>query len=78
MKTAALTLTLFLTTFAWAAEPASREALWQQIEPFTTPPAEFAGKLGDYRSPLVFRDESLVKTAKDWPRRRAEILARWH
>jgi dienelactone hydrolase len=42
------------------------------------PPAEFAGELGDYRSPLKFADGSAVKSAADWPRRRKEILDKWH
>jgi len=39
---------------------------------------EWAGQLGDYRSPLLFKDGSEVKTAAQWPLRRAEILADWH
>ena len=32
------------------------------------PPTEFAGKLGGYRSPLVFDDGSRVAEASEWPR----------
>ncbi len=46
--------------------------------PFTEVPAEFAGQLFPDKSPLVFKDGSVVRTAADWPRRRAEILADWH
>ena len=42
------------------------------------PPATLEGHLGSYRSPLVFDDGTPVRTATDWPRRRAEILATWH
>lgn len=42
------------------------------------PPPEWAGQLGDYRSPLRFNDGALVKTATDWQRRRTEILDTWH
>ena len=35
-----------------AEEPASREALWKQIEPFCQPPEEYANDFGTYRSPL--------------------------
>jgi dienelactone hydrolase len=56
----------------------AKEKLWKQIEPYFQPPAEFAGQFGDYHSPLVFNDGSAVKSAADWPRRRAEILATWH
>ncbi len=49
----------------------------QSIRPHFEPPASLAGDLGAYRSPLVFDDGSLVKTAEDWTRRRREILATW-
>ncbi len=42
------------------------------------PPAEFEGKMGSYRSPLLFDDGTRVTKAEDWPRRRAEILRYWH
>jgi dienelactone hydrolase len=45
---------------------------------FFTPPEEFQGKLGDYRSVLTFDDGTPVKTPQDWPRRRKEILDYWH
>jgi dienelactone hydrolase len=48
------------------------------LAPFFTPPAEFAGDFGRYRSPLIFDDGSPVRNAEDWPRRRAEILQYWH
>jgi dienelactone hydrolase len=41
------------------------------------PPPEFAGKFGSYRSPLLFRDGTIVKTPADWARRRSEILREW-
>src|SRR5688572_12169049 len=40
-------------------------------------PAEFVGKLGPYADPLKYADGRTVKTAADWQRRRAEILAQW-
>lgn len=42
------------------------------------PPEEFAGKPGDYRSPLVFDDGRPVRTREDWQKRRAEIRKAWH
>ena len=51
---------------------------WNRIAPHFTPPPEYAGKLGDYRSPLLFNDGSPVKTPADWQRRRREILDHWH
>ena len=51
---------------------------WEKISRYFAPPAEYAGKLGNYRSPLLFDDGSRVKTPADWQRRRKEILADWH
>ena len=41
------------------------------------PPNEWKGRLGNYRSPLIFNDESKVETPKDWSRRRIEIRNIW-
>lgn len=80
MRSIALTSAFLLlsSAFLGAAEPAARASLWQQLKPFTTPPEEFAGQLGDYRSPLLFPDGTAVRDANDWKRRRAEIVAKWH
>ena len=43
-----------------------------------TPPAEFAGDLGEFRSPLLFNDGSEVRSAEDWNLRREEIRSTWH
>jgi hypothetical protein len=48
------------------------------LAPHFTPPAEFAGKFGEYRSPLKFVDGSEVKSTDDWKRRREEIRNTWH
>ncbi len=48
------------------------------LRPHFTPPAEFAGDFGDFRSPLLFNDGSKVITPADWARRRDEILKTWH
>jgi len=55
-----------------------RQALDERLAPFFRPPAELANDPGDYRSPLRFRDGSLVRTAGDWDRRRREIQQTWH
>ncbi|GDY20230.1 hypothetical protein LBMAG56_15750 [Verrucomicrobiota bacterium] len=68
-------LSLLLVTHPNAARAATA---WEQIAPFFQPPAEFAGKTGAFRSPLLFNDGTPVKTAADWPRRRREILEQWH
>lgn len=64
-----------VSTCSLAAEPAG--GALQKISPYMSPPAEFAGQLGDYRSPLKFEDGRDVKTAADWAARRAELLAKW-
>ncbi len=70
---------LLLTCPALASEPsAAGDALRQKLAPYHQPPPEFAGKLGDYKSPLLFADGSMVKTKEEWLRRRKEILATWH
>lgn len=61
-----------------AADPPAREALRLKLAPYYRPPEEFAGQYGRYKSPLDFAAGGRVTAAKDWPRRRAEILARWH
>lgn len=66
-----------LTIASFAAGQAPRPA-WRDLEPFFAPPAEFAGKLGEFRSVLRFDDGSTVASANDWPRRRGEILKYWH
>ncbi len=58
---------------AWAESPR-----WTKLAPHFQPPAPFAGDRGDFRSPLKFYDGQVVKSAADWERRRAEILAKWH
>lgn len=60
------------------ADQANAKQPWQIIAPYFQPPAEWAGKLGDYRSPLLFDDGKPVATAADWQRRREELLSYWH
>ncbi len=55
--------------------PDDRQALDDRLAPFFHPPAELANDMGAYRSPLLFRDGSPVRTAADWDRRRREIRA---
>ena len=61
-----------------AEDSPARAALWQRLEKFTQPPAEFAGQFGSYRSPLKFANGSTAKSPEEWARRRKEILATWH
>lgn len=53
-----------------ASEPVS-------LDGYFRPSPEFAGKLGDLRSPLKFYDGSPVRNGYDWSRRRQEIIRRW-
>ncbi len=48
------------------------------LSPHFHPPSAWAGRLGGFRSPLVFDDGAQVASAADWPRRREEILRYWH
>ncbi|RIK84812.1 MAG: sialidase [Planctomycetota bacterium] len=77
-KLLAAALTLVAPISAGKVLGQAPRVAWSEMERFFAPPAEFAGKLGDFRSVLRFDDGSMVETAKDWPRRRAEILKYWH
>ena len=46
------------------------------LAPYFNPPGTWE-KPGAFRSPLLFDDGTRVQTAKDWPRRREEILKYW-
>lgn len=65
-------LALF-STITWSAD----DPAWADIARYFAPPTEWAGQLGGYRSPLKFSDGREVKSAEDWRKRRAEILADW-
>lgn len=80
MKSARSSVRHLLLCLLACGGPALRggESLPEAIAPYFRPPAEFAGKLGSFRSPLLFDDGSRVASASDWPRRRAEILKYWH
>jgi dienelactone hydrolase len=49
-----------------------------ELAKFFQPPEQYRDDLGSFRSPLGFADGTMVKTVRDWPRRRAEILETWH
>jgi hypothetical protein len=69
------TLSVLLTLPLIAA---GEEPLPKSLAPYFASPAEFAGRYGDYKSPLRFADGTEVKTPDDWKRRRGEILKAWH
>lgn len=54
-----------------------QDTLWQKLKPYFSVPQQYAGKFGDYRSPLKFYNGKKVKTPADWQKRRNEILHRW-
>jgi len=60
---------------AGATEPNSA---WARLAPFFSPPLEFADRYGAYPSPLKFYDGRPLANPSEWPRRRREILAKWH
>jgi hypothetical protein len=68
-----------LTTLAapLPAQSADASRLPEQIAPYFSPPDEFAGDQGDYRSPLLFDDGTPVETPEDWQRRREQIKTGW-
>lgn len=51
---------------------------WARLAPFFSPPPAYANQFGSYPSPLKFYDGRPVKDVRDWPKRRQEILAKWH
>ena len=71
----ALAIVLLVATASRAEESSPA---WAKIAPHFSPPAEYAGKYGKYRSPLLFDDGTRVRSAEDWQRRRKEVLDHWH
>lgn len=61
-----------------SADDAKAAALWEEIEPFFSPPAEYENEFGDYPSPLTFYDGQPVENSEEWQIRRQEILDHWN
>ena len=55
-----------------------RSEIWDKIAPYFSPPEEYAGEYGDYRSLLEFYDGQPVETKEQWQKRKEEIQNRWH
>lgn len=72
----------WLIGFAMTAGFASAQvgsANWKKIAPYFTPPEEFAGDFGTFRSVLKFNDDRwMVRDYHEWNKRREEIRAKWH
>ncbi|MBE9510341.1 MAG: dienelactone hydrolase family protein [Bacteroidetes bacterium] len=82
-KTISLSLVIFIIIGSkhsvFAQEPNVEAAvIWEKIETFFSPPAEFADKYGEFLSPLKFYNGRSVETIEDWQKRREEILSRWN
>lgn len=72
MSPTRIALPLLLATAALRAE----EPPAPIAEAFA-PPAQLAGDLGTYRSPLMFADGRVARTPAEWAERRREILDDW-
>ena len=55
----------------------NKAQIWDKIHQYFTPPDEFKGDFGEYKSVMEFYDGSKVKTAEDWQKRRQEIIEFW-
>ena len=78
MRTTGFALSAALTVACSVVAAQEREPARAGLDGCFSPPAKYAGQLGDFTSPLKFYDGRAVKTAKDWSARRGEILGRWH
>ena len=58
-------------------EEKNSQQAWEKIAPYFSPPRQWENRYGNYRSPLIFKDGSPVKTAAQWKQRRNEILTDW-
>jgi hypothetical protein len=69
-------------TYACVAAVLGAAAIFASVAPANgdefQPPPEYRDQLGDFPSPLKFYDGTPVASPADWPRRREEILKRWH
>jgi hypothetical protein len=70
-------IVLLCIMFAQATAQDHKSEAWNAIQPYFTPPPEFQGLYGDYRSPRLFYNGDSVRTAEDWDRRAGEIRAKW-
>ena len=85
-STKKLCVIFFVLFMSYLASPLSaqnainstKRDAWKAIAPYFSPPAQFKDQYGSYRTPLKFYDGTRVRSAKEWPARRQEILKRWH
>ena len=72
-----LLVCLCMATLADSLRGEEASTTWSKLQPYFTPPAQYAEQYSELGDPLKFADGSRVKTAEDWTRRRAEILKIW-
>jgi dienelactone hydrolase len=70
-------LTILFAAGQNIVEAQQQDTIWQKLKPYFNPPPQYAGKFGNYRTPLKFYDGRPVKTPSDWNERRKEIINRW-
>ena len=68
---------LVITLHLGLAAMARGENPDDSLAPFSSAPKEYANDYGAYAFPLKFADGHTVKSAPEWPARRAEILKSW-
>lgn len=54
-----------------------KNEIWDKLKVYFSPPMEYRNVYGNYRSPLLFANGKKVESARDWQKRRAEILSNW-
>lgn len=67
-----------LLNFDAFAQNQAKSPLPAGIQDAFEPPEAWQGKLGAYRSPLIFKDGRIVQTEADWKLRRSELLSDWN
>jgi dienelactone hydrolase len=67
----------FAVAFPQLSSGDSPEEAGNRMAPHFRVPDEWQGQFGDYRSPLLFDDDTQVTQANQWPARRQEILSYW-
>lgn len=60
---------------SWVNEPIAPPA---QLAQFYQCPSPYASQMGDFRSPLLRKDGTIVTTPAQWQQRRSEIIDDWH
>jgi len=73
-----LALGLALSAVGPAAAGEQGRPLPEDLRAYFSPPAEFRGQFGPYRSPLESSSARRVQGAAGWSARRREILEKWH